>query len=176
MLSCSMGFAALAAFEHTPYPPTPFHPRQGGKGGLTATWDFVAPNALLRSQGRHCSFVQRLLVNGRRDLAAAACANGERVAARVRCKELGVVARAQGERAAPRWLRANPFASTTTAGSPTLAPTSATQPHARSTVFGAQSPNRYSAPLSALARVERGWGIGGELNTSRQRKITGENT
>ncbi len=166
--------AAPAVFEHTPYPPPPFHPRQGGKGSLTATFDCVAPNALLRSQGCHCVFAQRFRGYGRRALVAIACANGGRVAARMRGSEpgaaayaerrdLGAIARANGGRAAARSVRTNARAFTTTAGSPTPAPTSATQPHSGSTVFGAQPPNRLLAPLSALARVERGWGIGGEF-------------
>ena len=176
----SFMFAAHAAFEHTPYPPAPFHPRQGGKGSLTATLGFVAPDALLRSHGCHCVVAPRFRGCGRRALVAVACANGGRVAARVRGTGIGVsdgicaLVRSSGERAAPRLLRARPSAFTTTAGSPTQAPTSAAQRTARNSVFGAQPPNRLLAPLSALARVERGWGIGGELNTSRQRNITGE--
>ena len=27
-------WVGLCFLQHTPYPPTPFHPRQGGKGGL----------------------------------------------------------------------------------------------------------------------------------------------
>jgi hypothetical protein len=146
--------AAPAAFLHTPYPPTPFHPRQGGKGGLTAQFGRGAPTALLRAQGRHCFFALRFQANGRRARDAVALANGGRVAAR------------SG--------RTRTFALTTTASSPTPESTSATRPHACSTVFGAQRPNRLLAPLSALARVERGWGIGGELNSSAGKK-PGEN-
>jgi hypothetical protein len=190
-------FAAHAAFEHTPYPPTPFHPRQGGKGSLTATLGFVAPGALLRSHGRQCVPSPWLRGCGRRDLGSVARGNGGRFAARwggkdsaevgavghavgrvmacVRVRELGAFARA-GERAAPRSQRAKPSAFTTTAGSPMRATKCAAQRLVINSVAGALQSNRYSAPLSALARVERGWGIGGELNTLRQRNTTGENT
>jgi hypothetical protein len=181
MSSCFPGaFAARAAFEHTPYPPTPFHPRQGGKGSLTATFDFVAPGALLRSHGCHCLRVPRFFGYGRNDIVALPRGNGGRGAARVRGMDVGVCIRTSTstsvrvgrgacphrERAAPRRFRANPFANTTTAGSPMRAPKHAALPHARNSAIGAPPPNRYSAPLSALARVERGWGIGGELNRS----------
>jgi hypothetical protein len=173
-------FAARAVFEHTPYPPTPFHPRQGGKGSLTATLDVVAPGALLRSHGRHCFFSPRSQTYGRRDLGSVARANGGHVAARVRGTGIGVrdgncvLMRTSGERAAPRSVRASPSAFTTTAGSPTLAPISAVQPHAPNSVFGAQPPNRLLAPLSALARVERGWGIGGVFKANRKCTTSGD--
>jgi hypothetical protein len=166
MLSRLLGFAAHAAFLHTPYPPTPFHPRQGGKGSSTAIFDFVAPGALLRSQGCHCPCAPRRIAYGRSGFVVVCRANGGRVATRARCKQHRVVACAPGERAAPRSLRTKTSAFTTTGGSPMRAPKHAAQPHARNSLFGAQPPNRYSAPLSALARVERGWGIGGELNRS----------
>ena len=153
--------AAPAAFLHTPYPPTPFHPRQGGKGGLTAQFGRGTPTALLRAQGSHCFFALRFQANGRRARDAVALANGGRNAAR------------SGH--------TRTFALTTTAGSPTPESTSATQRSASNSVFGAKPPNWLFAPLSALARVERGWGIGGELKTPRselalhrQRNITGE--
>jgi hypothetical protein len=142
---------AHAAFLHTPYPPTPFHPRQGGKGSLTATFDFVAPNALLRSHVCHYFFVPRFHASGRRNL--------------------GSVARAIGGRAAARSGRTGASAFATTADSPIQAPHCAAQRTARNSVFGAQPPNRLLAPLSALARVERGWGIGGELNRSAGKNI-----
>jgi hypothetical protein len=174
MLSRLLGFAAHALFV-PPLSPNPSRPA-GREGSSTATFDRGAPNGLLRSQGRHCYRARRRIAYGRSGFVVVCRANGERVATRARCKKYRVAACAPGERAAPRSVRTKSFVLTTTAGSPTQAPTHAAQPHARNSLFGAQPPNRYSAPLSALARVERGWGIGGVLSTSRQRKHTGENT
>jgi hypothetical protein len=146
-----MLFFSVAALLHTPYPPTPFHPRQGGKGSLTTLFDVVAPNALLRSQGCHGCYARRLCANGRSGRVAIARANGGRVAARSGCTNL------------------RPF--TTTAGSPTPAPTSASQAHACSTVFGAKRPNVVlSSPLAR--RGERGWGRVGETKATRKSKAT----
>ena len=189
-------FAGRAAFQHTPYPPAPFHPRQGGKGSLTATLGFVAPGALLRSHGCHCVFAPRFRGCGRRALGSVARANGgrfaacvrgsergavvgvtgARIVARPRCKELGLVGCAQGARSAPRLMRAKPLVFTTTAGSPMRATKCAARRLAIHSVAGAPQSNRYSAPLSALARVERGWGIGGVFKRSAGHKSTGENT
>ena len=176
----SFMFASHPAFEHTPYPPAPFHPRQGGKGSLTATLDFVAPGALLSSHGCHCVFAPRFQTCGRRDLGSVAGANGGRVVARLRGKGIGVSAgicafvRSSGERAAPRLVRTSPSAFPTTAGFPMQASTSTAQRTARNSVSGAQPPNRLLAPLSALARVERGWGIGGVFKANRKCTTSGD--
>jgi hypothetical protein len=154
MLSSVFCFAAQAAFL-APLSPSPSRPA-GREGSLTTLFDVVAPNALLRSQDCHGCYARRLCANVRSGRVAIARTNGGRAAARSGCTNL------------------RPF--TTTAGSPTPAPTSATQAHACSTVFGAQMPNVVlSSPLAR--RGERGWGrVGetrvGETKATRKNKAT----
>ena len=173
MLSFFVGPVAAPAAFVPPLSPNPFPPPPGRKGEPTATFGYCAPNTWLQPEGRHCHRTPRLQTCSRREHDAVARVNGGRLAARVRSKEFGVVACINGGRTAARSVRATSFASTTTAGSPTQAPTNAAQPPSRNSLFGAQPPNRYSAPLSALARVERGWGIGGVFK-SPARNIKGQ--
>jgi hypothetical protein len=164
MYFASLGFAAHAAFL-APLSPNPSRPA-GREGSLTTLFDAVAPNALLRSQGRHGCFARRLCAYGRSGRVAVSRANGGRVAARVRCSELGSVAGMYGGRAAARSGCTNLRPFTTTAGSPTPAFTCAPQHHPSSTRFGAQRPNVVlSSPLAR--RGERGWGRVGETKATR---------
>jgi hypothetical protein len=139
---------AAQAATFSPLFPNPSRPA-GREGGLTTEFGYITPTTWLRPQGCHRCFARRFFAYGRSDCDAIARANGGRAAARSGCTNL------------------RPF--TTTAGSPTQAPTSETQRHPSSSAFGAKKPNVvFSPPLAR--RGERGWGRVGETKATKSNK------